>query len=193
MHLRSQTRQITVWVTFAAASLIPLAATSAAATPTGTGSAAMVRQCGKAALEVWLGDKGEAQLGHYLYPLEVTNLSHSTCQTPGFAAISAYSVADALATGGHQIGRAAKPTGAPRLVTLRPGATAHEWLDLMDVADFTQAECHQVIAPALRILPSGPNSAEVSFSFRACSLRKLTYMFIGPLQPGIGVPPSYAA
>jgi hypothetical protein len=171
------------------AALIPGAAAAATGPPSHPRTAAP--RCSKTALKTWLGVKGQALTGNYWYPVEITNVSHIACTTSGFRHVAAYSIADASAVGGRQVGAAARPLGKPRTVTLAPGATAHQMLDIEDVAFFTRAECHQVTAPALTFRPGGPYSVEVSFTFRACSAPKFPYMTIDPIQPGAGIPPAY--
>ena len=171
------------------AALIPAAAEATAGTPTHPRTVAP--SCAKTALKTWLGVKGQAYMGNYWYPVQITNVSHSACTTSGFRDVAAYSIADASATGGHQVGAAARPLGKPRTVTLAPGATAHQMLDIEDVTFFARAECHQMTAPALAFRPGGRYSVEVSFAFGACSAPKFLYMTIDPIHPGVGIPPAY--
>lgn len=145
----------------------------------------MPPRCGTAALTAWLGIPGDAYAGGATYQLELSNTSRHTCTLYGFPGVSA------LASGGHQLGRAAG-RGSPspsRLVTLGRGATAHAELRITDVANFPASSCGATTAVALRLYPPGATrSLEVPFTFRACGKSGPVYLQVGTTVSGTGVP-----
>jgi hypothetical protein len=158
-------------------------AKAATKAPAGSGGA-MTRECTTSGLVVWLGlGEGGAAAGSTYYPLEFTNVSSRRCRLFGFPGVSA--VAD------HQLGspaqrNRARPTST---VNLLPGATAHTILQIVEVGNFPATKCKPVDASGLRIYPPNQRSAaEISFSFRACSVKGRIFLSVEPIQPGIGIP-----
>ena len=161
---------------------------STASQPAGTQSsgaaATPTPKCATSGLAVWLGlGPGGAAAGSTYYPLEFSNVSGHACHLFGFPGVSAYD--------GHQLGSPAgrNPSHPSRTVTLAPGATAHAALQIVDVLNFPTSKCMPVTANALRVYP--PNqfaSAEIPFSFKACSAKGEIFMSVEPVRPGVGVP-----
>jgi hypothetical protein len=173
-----------------AAVVIPTAALAASGSPAkpalaAQSAAAAAPRCGTAALTAWLGIPGDGYAGGVTYQLELSNISDHTCTLYGFPGVSA------LASGGHQLGRAAG-RGNPnsnRLVTLGRGATAHAELQITDVANFPPSTCGETTAVALRVYPPGATrSLEVPFTFHACGKSGPVYLHVGTTVGGTGVP-----
>jgi len=148
-------------------------------------AAAVAPRCATSALTVWLGIPGDGAAGSTYFQLELSNTSARTCTLYGFPGVSA------VGPGGHQLGRAAARdhADATHLVTLRPGATAHVLLRIVDVANFPAASCDPANAVALRVFP--PNdfrSAEVPFSFRACRKSGPVFLDVRTTVGGAGIP-----
>lgn len=148
-------------------------------------AAAVPPRCGTGALTAWLGIPGDGFAGGVNYQLELSNTSGRTCTLYGFPGVSA------LASGGHQLGRAARRdhVDPSRLVTLGRGATAHAVLQITDVSNFPPSTCGETRAVALRIYPPGATrSLEVPFTFRACSKSGPVYLHVRTTVGGTGVP-----
>jgi hypothetical protein len=74
-------------------------------------------------------------------------------------------------------------------VNLKPGATAHTVIQIVDVANFPAARCKPAEASGLRVYPPGQfEAAEIPFSFRACSAKGPVFLSVQPIQPGVGIP-----
>jgi Domain of unknown function (DUF4232) len=137
-------------------------------------------RCKSSQTEVWLGlGLGGGTLGTTYYPLEFSNVSHSTCTFYGYPGVSAYR--GALS----QVGPAARRNRhAHALVTLAPDETAHA---LLGVIDWGAVCSRSVTADGLRVFPPGQRIAQaVPFSFPACAHRGI--LTIGPIRGGVGVP-----
>ena len=154
--------------------------TAAKVTPS-AGSAEMMNACSTSGLEVWLGlGEGGAAAGSTYYPLEFTNTSVRRCRLFGFPGVSA--VADG------QLGSPAERNRTRPMyhVNLRPGATAHTVLQIVDVG---ASECKPAEASGLRVYPPGQfTAAEIPFAFRACSAKGPAFVSVEPIQPGVGIP-----
>ena len=141
-------------------------------------------KCATSGLAVWLGvGAGGAAAGSTYYPLELTNVSGSSCHVFGYPGVSASS--------GHQVGKAASrnPSTSPQAVVLAPGATAHALLQVTDVSNFPPASCKPVTASGLQVYPPDQFSAAfIPFPFKACSGTGETFLSVSPVQPGVGVP-----
>jgi Protein of unknown function (DUF4232) len=192
MHLPTRTPRRIVAATALACSaiLLPaaaLAAPSVSAAPAAPAAHAAIGTCPTSALEVWLGvGPGGATAGSTFQPLEFTNISHQACTEFGFPGVSA------VRNSGRQIGRAAGRSGTPSAVTLQPGQTANASLQFTDVSNLTSAPCRPINAFHLKIFaPDQFGSSEISgFRFQACrgTSAGLTFLHVGPLQAGTGVP-----
>jgi len=173
-----------------AAVAIPTAALAASGSPASPARAARsaaadAPRCGTGALTAWLGIPGDGFAGGAVYQLELSNTSGHTCALFGFPGVSA------LASGGHQLGRAAGRGHANpgRLVVLGRGATAHVELQITDVANFPPSSCGQARAVALRVYPPGATrSLEVPFTFRGCSKGGPVYLHVSTTLGGTGIP-----
>jgi hypothetical protein len=174
-----------------AAVAIPTTALAASGSPAKpaaadrSAAAATPPRCGTGALTAWLGIPGDGSAGAVSYQLELSNTSSHACTLYGYPGVSA------LASGGHQLGRAAGhgPASANRLVTLGRGATAHAVLQITDVANFPPASCGETTAVALRVYPPGATrSLEVPFTFQACGKSGPVYLHVGTTKGGTGIP-----
>jgi hypothetical protein len=158
--------------------------TAAVASGAAPAAAVSVPLCTTAALEVWLGlGEGGGVAGGVYYPLEFTNVGAATCYLDGFPGVSAWN--------GSPLG---SPAGrdrsvAPSTVLLRPGATGHTLLKLVDLGVFSPDQCRPQPATALRVFPPGSRSAAfVPYTFQACSLKGPIFMTVQAVQKGLGVP-----
>ena len=163
--------------------LMPAAALAAPATSAGpaqAAAAAAVRQCTAGNTTAWLGLPGSGAAGSFFYQLEFSNTGRRTCWLYGYPGVSA------INGNGTRIGPAASHSGRRALVTLRPGATAHAILQIVEAGNI--AGCHLRTAAGLKVYPPGQRrSTDIGgFSFRACSNRRV--LSVGPIQPGTGIP-----
>jgi hypothetical protein len=157
----------------------PTATPAAAPSPTGPPS------CASSALRASLG-RGSGAAGSAYYPVELINVSGSTCTLYGYPGVSFVT-----RIGGSQIGAAARQdhTFARRLVTLAPGATAHAQLQVVDAENFPAAECGLVTAHWLKVFPPGQFGAlYIKLKASACSsaAKPVRVLAIQTVQPGKG-------
>src|SRR5215469_5236860 len=108
-------------------------------------------QCPTSALRATVvKTRGGAAAGTFYVPIDLTNTSSHSCDMYGYPGVS-------FVTGhpGSQIGAAAsrQTTFGPETVTLASGATAHAWLGLVDVGNFSPSACGPVTARWLKIYP----------------------------------------
>ena len=113
--------------------------------------------------------KPGAAAGSIYYPLDLTNISGSTCTVFGYPGVS-------FVTGpsGTLIGRAAtrNPVKPATTVTLAPGQVAHATLQVAQAGNYDPAQCKPVTAHWLRIFPPDQTAPLfVSFTTTACSAR----------------------
>jgi len=164
---------------------IACAVLAASATAGANTAASATPRCKTPRLEVWLGvGAGGGQAGSILYPLEFTNVSGHTCQLHGFPGVSAE-------VAGHQAGSAAgRDHSVPaQTVTLRNGATAHSFVQILDVSAFSPASCNAVTADGLTVYPPGAfTAAQIPFRFRACSAKGPVFLSVQTVRPRVGVP-----
>ena len=125
-----------------------------------------------------------AAAGSSYVPLEFTNKSGRQCVVSGYPA-----VAFATAPGGPQIGTEAVAEQDTRSagITLAPGAVAHAWLQIADVASYPASRCKPVQAGGLRVaLERAQAAAFLPHSFQACasSMPGSTLLAVFPVQPG---------
>jgi hypothetical protein len=153
--------------TAAATSAAP--ASSAPATSSSSSSTA-VTMCATSALKAAVNTaKPGAAAGSIYYPLDLTNVSGSTCTVFGYPGVS-------FVTGpsGTLIGRAAtrNPVKPATTVTLAPGQVAHATLQVAQAGNYDPAQCKPVTAHWLRIFPPDQTAPLfVSFTTKACSAR----------------------
>jgi hypothetical protein len=161
----------------------PVAITAAAVTAAAAhdrARTASVAACTPAHTQAWLGvGLGGGTAGTYYYPLEFTNVGHSTCTLSGYPGVSAYRGSR------RQVGAAGtRNQAAHTTVTLAPGATAHAQLGIRDAG----ALCGRGIAAAgLKVYPPGQtHSWALSFPLQACA--RGSVLAVGPVRSGVGVP-----
>ena len=74
-------------------------------------------------------------------------------------------------------------------MTLRNGATAHTFVQIMDVSAFSTASCKAVTAGGLTVYPPGAfTAAQIPFRFRACSAKGPVFLSVKTVQPRVGIP-----
>jgi Protein of unknown function (DUF4232) len=104
--------------------------------------------------------------GTTFYPIDITNSSAVSCRLKGYPA------AWLATSAGHRIGGAAvnDRAVAPHQVRLRPGGTAHAWLQVAAAGNFPPGTCHPVTAHRLAVrLPGGGGPVSVRLTMPACS------------------------
>jgi hypothetical protein len=179
-------RQLTGMAAIAcAAALIPAAAL-AAASPSAAGAAARqtaaaVPHCTAGASYhpltfEWLGGSGDGYAGGVVYPLEFSNVSHHACTLQGTPKIVA------IGDHGQQVGLTAGGGTAGRLITLRPGATAHVILNVPAPANCT----HPVSATLYVSLPGQAQRRPTSVTQEFCP--NVAPAFVDSVHPLAGVP-----
>lgn len=138
--------------------------------PATSSSSAAVTMCATSALKATVNTaKPGAAAGSIYYPLDLTNISGSTCTVFGYPGVS-------FVTGpsGTLIGRAAtrNPVKPATTVTLAPGQVAHATLQVAQAGNYDPAQCKPVTAHWLRIFPPDQTAPlYVSFTTKACSAR----------------------
>jgi len=129
------------------------------------------------------GQGGGAAGSTYL-PIDFVNSSGSACSMYGFPGVS-FTSGD-----GAQIGAAAaRNTGFGNvLVTLRPGESAHAWLQVADARNYPAGTCQPTTASVLRVYPPGNASArDVNRSFAACRSASTPVLTVTSVRSGRGV------
>ena len=164
-------------------SLVPAVALAGPArltAPARAAAPARARQCTAAHTVAWLGIPGSGAAGSTFYPLEFSNVGHHACWLFGYPGVSA------ISSGGRRIGPPASHAGTRRLVTLRPGATAHAILQIVEAGNI--AGCHNRRAAGLKVFPPGQRRSTdiLGFSFPACSNRRV--LGVRPVRAGTGIP-----
>jgi hypothetical protein len=157
-------------------------ATSASASPSSAHSArtataspapaasAGVTSCTTSALKAELDTaKSSGAAGSIYYPLDLTNISGSTCTLLGYPGVS-------FVTGpsGTLLGRTAtrNPVAPAATITLAPGQVAHATLQVAEAGNYNQAQCSPVTAHWLRVFPPDQTAAlYLHFTTQACSAR----------------------
>ena len=175
----------------------PTSTPSASATASGvtvsptpvTSPSAGVAICATSALKAAVKTvKGSAAAGSVYYPLDLTNISGSSCTLFGYPGVS-------FVTGpsGSQLGRAAarSPVVPAATVTLAPGQAAHATLRVAQAGNYDPAQCRPVTAHWLKIFPPDQTAALYArFTTQACSARLPagigSQLSVSVFQPGAG-------
>jgi hypothetical protein len=142
--------------------------------------AADAAPCATSQLEIWLGDGGGGgTAGHTYYPIEFSNVGHSSCTLYGYPGVSAWGL------DGKQIGVPASNSGASHsTVTITPGGTAHA---LLAIADWGALCSKGVSALGLKVYPPGQKGSQsFSFPLEVCASRSV--LVSGPVRAGVGIP-----
>ena len=154
-------------------------------------SAASVRACTTANLDVWLDTQGNGAAGSSYYNLNFTNLSAHACTLRGYPGVSGITQA------GIQLGSAAgrNPQHAPALITLASAKTANGFndntsrstatviLQITVAENFPTSSCRPVTAAGLRVYPPGQKeSTVVPYPFVACAKSGSVYLHIEAVQ-----------
>jgi hypothetical protein len=112
-----------------------------------------------------------------------TNTSSHPCTLLGYPGVS-------LVTGSHtQIGLAAKrstTSGAVKLITLAPGASANATLQIVDALNFPSSTCGPVKAAALKVYPPNQTAPVYLANTSEACTKSVQTMNIGPVQAGSG-------
>ena len=175
------TRRLAVGAALACGAIVlPTAALAASGAP------AALTSCRAASTQDWAAVGGTGTAGTIFYELEFSNIGRQACTLHGYPrvwAVSRYGV---------QIGKPASHGGVASTFTLRPGATAHAVLGVVD----TGALCgsHGVAAAGLRVVPPGqflPKPAAEAdeiqnFPVRVCPV--LSSINVKAVHSGTGIP-----
>lgn len=140
-------------------------------------------QCSVSDLRLAIG-RGNAAAGTIFYPIQLTNMSNSSCTMYGFPG-----VAFVTKPGGSVIGAPAGRSAVEHhLVSLGPGTTAHATLAVSDVLIGDNCRQHQVPVKWLQVYPPGQYAALfVQFSLLngyGCADKSLVVMHVDPVTPG---------
>jgi len=171
-------------------STVSAASASATVSPTPvTSTSAGVTICATSALKAAVNTvKGSGAAGSVYYPLDLTNISGSSCTLFGYPGVS-------FVTGpsGRQLGRAAArdPVVPAATVTLAPGQAAHATLKVAEAGNYDPVQCQPVTAQWLKIFPPDQTAALYArFTTQACSARLPSgigsQLSISVFQPGAG-------
>ncbi len=141
---------------------------------------AAASKCTSAHTQIWLGDgRGGGTAGTTYYPLEFTNVGHSSCTLVGYPGVSAFGLGfKSIAGGSRHI------TLAHSTVTLAAGATAYALLGIEDWG----AVCSKAVN-ALGLKVFGPNqkvAKGIDFPMKVCAHHSL--LKVGPVRSGVGIP-----
>jgi Domain of unknown function (DUF4232) len=164
----------------ASAAAVAMLASAAVADAGHRAHAAGAAPCKARNTQVWLGDgEGGGTAGHYYYPIEFSNVGHSSCTLYGFPGVSA------LGSGGHRVGQpGARINGPHSTVTLAPRGTAHAILAIADAGAICSAP---VSADAVSVYPPGQRAAkQFEFQFQACP--SASVLSVEPVRAGVGIP-----
>ena len=137
--------------------------------------------CTSSGTTIWLGlGNGGGTLGTINYPLELSNTGRRACRLFGYPAVFAVSGT------GLQIGPPAIARGRRQAVVLRPGATAHVVLGIVNAGALAGCQLRKgaflkVIAPGQRTATFIPN-----FTFTACANQSV--LRVDAVHPGTGIP-----
>jgi hypothetical protein len=156
-----------------------LAAPAASATP-GQAAAAAVPRChsGARSTEVWMGAApGSGFAGGNEYPLELSNISRHTCTLRGYPRVVAV-------RNGHRVGLPSSPgSRQPRLVTLRPGATAHAMLTV-----HIPTACMHPVTAMVYVYPPGQDHANPTLISGSFCRTGPTQLDVDSVSSGIAIP-----
>ena len=159
------------------------ATSSARPSASGTAAAGLV-VCPASELSVTVDDSlGSAAAGSDYLPIDFENSSGSACTMFGFPGVSF------VTSAGAQIGApAARNTGFGSIrVTLKPGQSAHAWLQVANAQNYPSSTCKPATASALRVYPPGNTASRiVSQSFAACRSVSAPILTVMPLRAGRG-------
>jgi hypothetical protein len=159
-------------------------AAGAAATAS-AGQPATVAACATSQIRVWYGQPSGATAGSFYIPLEFSDIGTTDCTLYGFPGVSG------VALDGAQLGTPARWNHviAPRTVVLAPGATSHDLLQIVDVANYSTGACEPVKAYGLRVYPPNQKASVVlPFAFEACAKSGPVYLGADPVNAGTGIP-----
>ena len=152
----------------------------------GRGGSTATGACAPSSLRVTVDAAAAgAAAGSTFYPIDFTNGSGVRCLLDG------YPGAWFATPAGHRIGSAASRdrTVAAHPVALRPGATAHAWLQVTAAANYPAKACRPVTAHWLRIrVPGAATVSAVRRAFPACAAAMHGHgiLTVQPVAPGRG-------
>jgi hypothetical protein len=152
----------------------------------GAGSGKAAAACAPSSLRVTVDAAAAGSAaGSTFYPIDFTNGSGASCRLDG------YPDAWFATSAGHRIGSAASRDRAvaARPVSLRPGATAHAWLQVTAAANYPAKACRPVTAHWLRIrVPGAAAVRAVRHAFPACAAAMHGHgiLTVQPVAPGRG-------
>ncbi len=185
MKLTSRaTRRVAAAVAAASATLLIPAAALAASGSSAAAHAAAAPRCSAVQMFAWIGLPGDGGAGTVTYWVQLSNVSHRTCTLKGYPGVAAVGRPGQL---GSPAGRA--HLYQPRLITLRPGATAHFDLGITDISGRAPGTCDPVIAQGLKIRAPGDRRSQVlEFAFVTCKKRGASNLGVTTTLKGTGIP-----
>jgi hypothetical protein len=155
------------------------ATSASAATAKPAAQPSFTPRCTSSDLAVWVNaDSANGAAGTIFYHLDLTNPSHRSCYLLGWPGVAA------TTSSGHRLGLPARNSfNAPlRVVTVRPGATAHALLGYVDVQ--VTPGCHPTNATFLKVTPPHtPSSRNAFFPLPVCQTHTVD-LTIGRVQSG---------
>jgi Protein of unknown function (DUF4232) len=152
----------------------------------GAGGSTAAGACAPSSLRVTVDAAAAGSAaGSTFYPIDFTNGSGVSCRLDG------YPDAWFATSAGHRIGSPASRDRAvtARPVALRPGATAHAWLQVTAAANYPAKACRPVTAHWLRIrVPGAAAVRAVRHAFPACAAAMHGHgiLTVQPVAPGRG-------
>ena len=156
--------------------------TPAVSTPSPAGPVSSAVSCATSSLNVKQG-LAQGYAGGVYEVIVFTNTSNSPCSLLGYPGVS-------LVTGSHtQIGLAAKrstTSGAVKLITLAPGASANATLQIVDALNFPSSTCGPTKAAALKVYPPNQTAPVYLANTSEACTKSVQTMNIGPVQAGSG-------
>jgi Protein of unknown function (DUF4232) len=156
--------------------------TPAVSTSSPAGPVSSAVSCATSSLNVKQG-LAQGYAGGVYEVIVFTNTSNSPCSLLGYPGVS-------LVTGSHtQIGLAAKrstTSGAVKLITLAPGASANATLQIVDALNFPSSTCGPTKAAALKVYPPNQTAPVYLANTSEACTKSVQTMNIGPVQAGSG-------
>jgi hypothetical protein len=148
----------------------PGRASTGSTTPTISVATPSIERCPTAALSISLGPPNSG-MSHAYYPLIFRNSGTTPCTLTGYPGVSYVAGGDGVQVGAAATREATMPVAT---VTLAPGATATDTLDVIDPQAFDPATCRLTAVRGFRVYPPGDTAAAfISRSGEACAATSL--------------------
>lgn len=136
--------------------------------------------CNSSKLVIWSAEMpGNGTAGSIFYKLAFTNLGNSTCTLKGYPQVTAANL------GGGKLGSAATRESGTRVkkVKLHPGDSAYATLRIAEAGNYSNFECHPMMAAGVRVKAPGKGGAKlVPFPFEACARKGHTNLGVRAVE-----------